>query len=183
MSGAPFDKRTYARGWARRRRDRELLAKRARACRCPYRSGTYECHGLLTYTVDQMGKAHAHCPRCARREAGICQDCPLPVEGRVRSALRCRACKRRAGLEANRRYRLRHLEERRAVDAAHQRRYRAANPEKGRARAREYRRVHRAERYAYTKRWRAANPDKMRAMRKRWARNRKERLRAQEQAA
>ena len=83
-----------------------------------------------------------------RRLAGICLDCPAPVEGRLRVALRCGPCKAQAQLRYSRRYRARHPERiqraNRKQDAKRRRHRRQKKAgEEIRARDRAYRRANR----------------------------------------
>lgn len=64
------------------------------AVRCPKKiGGTYRCGGLMRPRTDAIGRMLWDCPRCARFAAGICQDCPAPVDGVVGKARRCAACR------------------------------------------------------------------------------------------
>lgn len=93
-----FDRRRYAREYARRRHEREYQERIAGSPeRCPFRlGGNAVCGGKLTWDSDGLGNVVAHCAWCERRKRGLCRDCPAPVEGRVRSALRCALHKRLA---------------------------------------------------------------------------------------
>ncbi len=82
--------------WARRKREYELDVARRGQTRCPRRHGPGKCGGTLEHLVRRDGTIYSVCPRCERRKRGICADCPAPVEGRIESAIRCRACKRKA---------------------------------------------------------------------------------------
>ena len=115
-----------------------------------------KCRGVLTLTTDDLGRVHATCGQCARRRAGLCRDCPRPVDGTVGKAVRCAACRRVAERATSNRYHHRHLEARRAHDrirtktpSARQRRaataqtWRQRNPIKvKRANMRQYARRH-----------------------------------------
>lgn len=90
--------------------------------------------GKLLEVVEQCT-----CPE-SRRLAGICRDCPRPVEGAVGRALRCAACKRAAALEASRRWRERNPDQVEAANKAHNAKRRAAE---GRAQRREWEREYR----------------------------------------
>lgn len=144
------DRRTYAREYARRQRAARLAEEQRDAATCRYRSGPGICGGPLSWKRVPGGEWFRHCPRCERRLAGICQDCPRSVEGRVRSALRCRDCKRHQRTIYTRRY----VEQHRVMV---------------RRKARIYGRKHREERIAYKRLWRKANPDKIRAQKRRAA--------------
>lgn len=49
------------------------------------------CNALLRERVDRFGALTWSCPRCARRKAGICAECPRPVDGIAGRAERCAA--------------------------------------------------------------------------------------------
>lgn len=68
------------------------------------------CGGVLEDRVDRLGRATIVCPRCERRRAGICRDCPRRVRGVPGRATRCPSCSRRYQQECNTR------NKRRAVD-------------------------------------------------------------------
>jgi hypothetical protein len=152
MSGG-FDRKTYAREWARERYQRELAAKRMSATYCPRRFGLRGvCGGVLVSFTDGQGRLVTECARCERFERGICCDCNLPVAGEVRKARRC--AKHRA--EANRK----------SI-----KKYAADNREllnrKGRKRLRKA--VVRKRNAEYKRLWRKANPDKVKAQKRRAA--------------
>lgn len=44
--------------------------------------------------IDRLGRLQWECPRCARRKAGLCADCPRTVAGTVGKAERCARCRR-----------------------------------------------------------------------------------------
>lgn len=146
------ERRRYARLYARKQRARVLARVRSQQVngKCPRKSGRYPCGGQLVPSVSRAGLLEYTCHRCDRREAGLCQDCPRPVEGRVRSALRCHACKRR-------------------VLNASTARYVARNLKLVRTKAREFARRNRVAGMAYKKLWRAANPEKVKAQKRREA--------------
>lgn len=148
-----FDRRKYAREYARRQRERLLAEQMGRSIVCPRSNGGAPCGGPLDHATDGTGRVVTTCRWCERRKAGICRDCPLPVEGRRRSAIRCRSCKVRVRSEYARRHRERHREE---LNAKAVRRLRSLTPEK-RATLLEYKRL-----------YRKANPDKVRAQKKRY---------------
>lgn len=105
------DRRPDWRRYAQRQRDRKLEAANRGRRTCAWRQGKYgECGGVLEHDVDRAGRVIVTCLRCERRRRGICQDCPNPVEGRVGSARRCRACKHQEKKAAYERYRARHPE-------------------------------------------------------------------------
>lgn len=93
--------------WARQRRERALDVARRGLNVCPRRAGPGKCGGVLEHIVRRDGTVYTVCPKCDRRNRGICADCPAPVEGRIGSAMRCRACKRKARAMYVERYRQR----------------------------------------------------------------------------
>lgn len=64
-----------------------------------------QCRGLLLIEVDRSGTTRVSCPRCDRRRAGLCRDCPRPVYGTVGKAVRCAEHARRRLLENGARHR------------------------------------------------------------------------------
>lgn len=64
--------------------------------RCP----RTHCRGYLVFRDAAFGRVVAACPRCERRTAGLCQNCPAPVAGKVGAATRCAACARKAAAAA-----------------------------------------------------------------------------------
>lgn len=60
---------------------------------CP-RKGPHgkRCGGALVSRIDRIGRVHFDCPRCERRLAGVCAECPRPVRGRVGRAEFCESC-------------------------------------------------------------------------------------------
>jgi hypothetical protein len=96
----------------RSRRRRDVVLARARQARrtCPRRFGQYECGGLLDTIVLRGGATAIICPRCTRTNAGICLDCPAPVDGKVRWARRCAVCRHRAVRQCDIKYRSNNLE-------------------------------------------------------------------------
>lgn len=95
------------RKWAAKKRRRALDAARRGRQTCPRRAGSGECGGILEHDALRDGTIVTRCPKCSRRERGICADCPRPVEGRVGSAMRCRECKKQMRCTYSERYRLR----------------------------------------------------------------------------
>lgn len=144
------DMRRYQREWARRKRAQVLNEKQREAATCPLRHGPGRCGGELAWVRAADRSWKRSCPRCERRLAGICQECALPVEGRVRSALRCAEHKR---LERN----------------AYSARYVQRHYSKTRKKWQAYHRRHAAEKAAYKKLWRKANREKIRAQKRRAA--------------
>ena len=123
-------------------------ARRVVGDRCPIRI----CRGQLVFTTDALGRLVASCPQCARRLAGICRDCPAPVEGFRGKATRCASCKllaKRAQAELSHR---RHHEDR-------LRRARAQSKEPAR----------RARKYLTRKAWAARNPDRVKQHKRQYA--------------
>src|SRR5438270_928209 len=90
------DRRTYAREYARQRREAKLSALQRTSTTCPRQQGTGRCGGLLETIILEGGRTRIMCPLCERRKRGICRDCPRPVEGQVGRAIRCARCKHRA---------------------------------------------------------------------------------------
>lgn len=140
--------REYDRLYARHRQAQKLAAARRGQQKCPYRQGRSVCGGRLELLVLRDGFTELHCPRCARRLAGICQDCPSPVEGQVRKALRCAKHKR-------------------ALAVAIGERYRRANRAEVNRKAREYQRRIAEQAREYKRLWRKANPEKVAAHKRR----------------
>lgn len=72
------------------------------APRCDVRRpGGRLCPGVLTFHTDTLGRVHWTCPRCARRHAGRCADCPCDVDGQVGKAERCARCRKRKAARDN----------------------------------------------------------------------------------
>lgn len=138
----------YDRDYARRRRARLNAAARRGQQRCPYTLGRLVCNARLELVVLRDGYTELHCPRCARREAGLCEECPSPVHGMPRKAIRCEA----------------HLK---AAQRASTDRYRALNKVTVNEKAKLYQRGIRERASAYKKLWRAANPEKIKAQKRR----------------
>lgn len=86
------------------------------------RPGGRVCGCVLRFVTDRIGRVHEVCDRCARRKAGICSDCPLPVDGTVGKAERCADCKREAARRADAAWYLRDLGHARALGRARMRR-------------------------------------------------------------
>ncbi len=98
---------------------RQWLTRARGVQTCPIRI----CRGPLIDETDGTGRVALRCPRCERRLAGICRDCPAPVEGQLGKAVRCARCKVVARQVAARRSELRDRESRRRRARA---RYRAS---------------------------------------------------------
>lgn len=139
-------RRTYAREYARRKRERALSTERRATKKCPRRAGPGQCGGELDVVIDLLGRAIISCALCERRERGTCRDCSAPVEGTVRKAMRCARHKEEARSRQIRASGLRHREEQRA-----------------RNRERYHQPAVRARRIEYKRLWRKANPEKVRA--------------------
>lgn len=133
-------KRAWARNYKRRESAWRYTAERSHAKRCPWRVGANPCNGLLEISVDRNGRTITRCEWCERREAGICRDCPRPVDSNHLLSLRCAECKYRAKLAARRRHYWRNIEAMRVYHAARQRNRRARHPGEAAAYQREYRR-------------------------------------------
>ena len=141
------DRRTYAREYARKRRARAFAERLRGAVTCPRKEGKHGvCGGRLETIVGEFGRTVVSCPRCIRRERGICRDCTAPVVGAVGKALRCAQCKHAALLRARRKSLEEHREETNA-----------------RARELAQRPDVRARRLEYKRAYRKANPEKVRA--------------------
>lgn len=143
-------KRVYHRLYARKQRGAKLDAKRMSARTCPRRFGRFgTCGGVLESDVIG-GVIVVTCRACERFARGICRDCPRPVDGQVRKARRCVACKAKA---------LR----------AHTRKYTENNRDivNRRARASYCDEAVRQRRNEYKRAWRKANPEKVKAQKQR----------------
>lgn len=156
--------------------------QRARLVAIPGERVTRRLGGsTLTYAT-----ARLVCPKCERRRAGICQDCPARVEGATGKALRCARCKRRARRHSDKKCRSRPEIRRRIAargrrryrtDAAYRDRRRAAgrdwarrNPEKKRRAARRLLLTEGPSREKYLATQRRHNADPVRIAKKRvWA--------------
>ena len=149
MSG--FDRRAYSREYAARRRAERLAEARSGATTCPRRNGPGRCGGLLETIVLAGGATGVRCPRCDRRERGLCVDCARPVQGQKGKALRCVECKALARQGYCRRYAVRNRERLRA---------------RGR-RAYQQNEAERQRRNDYKKRWRKENRLKVYAQKRR----------------
>ncbi len=148
-----FDRRTYAREWRRRRQAAIVADRNLTRVTCGARLGQGECGGSLDILTDGSGGVTSSCRWCARRLAGLCRDCPAPVEGRVGSALRCAEHKRAARLAAGARHTARFLEKRRRSSRNNYRN----NP------------ARRQQKNEYKRAWRKANRDKVKLQKRREA--------------
>lgn len=136
---AVADRRTYQRRYAARRQAERLARANLHATHCQRRHGPGVCGGTLTDRVDRaLGRVVRECPRCARRLAGICRDCPLPVYGQRGKAIRCAVCAKRAQDAAVQASKERHHEENLARAKA-----RYQNDPEVRARRNAYKRLYR----------------------------------------
>lgn len=118
--------------------------------RCPL----LRCAGLLEHEMRPGGAVVTRCPRCDRRRAGLCRDCPRPVYGTVGKAMRCADCAREARRVSEARW-MSDPNNRRKRNASHRRRWRQ-KPEL-RKRKREQRRA-----------WASAHPDRIKRSRRRY---------------
>lgn len=148
-----MDRRKYQREYARRQREAKLNAARQSRSTCPKGRGPGICGGALYSVTDGNGTARVVCDRCERQRRGICQDCPLPVEGRVGKALRCAKHKADAVRQQLRRYTERN---RKTVNLRARQSYQT--DAEVRQRRNEYKRL-----------WRKANRDKVKAQKRRYA--------------
>lgn len=83
------------------------------------------CRGRLEFATDLLiGRVTVRCRQCERRLAGICRDCPRPIDGVVGKSYRCAECKARARRALEARSQARHIERRRIAQ-----RERARRPE------------------------------------------------------
>jgi hypothetical protein len=143
-------RRVYARNYARKYRAAKLDAKRMSARTCPRPFGRFGvCGGVLESDVID-GVIVVACRACERFARGICRDCPRPVDGQVRKARRCAACKAKALQAHTRKY----TENNR--DEVNRRARASYNDPRVRERRNEYKRA-----------WRAANPEKVKAQKQR----------------
>lgn len=152
MTEPGFDRRRYAREYARRQRAAKLAARNAGATTCQSRLGKHgACGGILETITDGQGSTRTVCPLCERKRRGVCRECGLPVEGQRGKAIRCSFHKAQEALAATARYR-------------------QNNPAQYRRSARlSYQRdkAKRAARNEYKRLWRKANRDKVRAQKRR----------------
>lgn len=93
-----LDARAYV-----RRRARFYLAHR-RGTTCQVKHGGRPCGTRLRDVIDRFGRVHPVCDRCERKRHGVCGRCPRPVEGTKGKAMYCADCKRRVGLERDKRW-------------------------------------------------------------------------------
>lgn len=76
------------------------------------------CGAELVERRDLIGRLSWDCPACARRAAGICADCPRPVDGVVGRAERCKGCRAAAKRRDNRNWKTRDPEKARLIMSA-----------------------------------------------------------------
>lgn len=152
-------RRVYATKYARKQRGAALAAKRMSARTCPRRFGRFGVCGAVLVSETVNGLLVVRCPACERFARGICRDCPKPVDGTVRKARRCAACKAKALRTFTSKYAENHREELRR---------------RGRATYR-HNAAERARRNEYKRAWRAANPEKVKAQKQRESARRSER--------
>ncbi|MGK2934338.1 MAG: hypothetical protein ACSLFE_03730 [Gemmatimonadaceae bacterium] len=139
--------------YARRRRDRDLAERMRRQTHCPRKAGSGRCGCRIEHFTVGNGRVVSRCAWCERRKAGICRDCPKPVEGRLLSAIRCATCKPNA---------------RRLQIRQSQQRNREEINARARARLRKMPKKKKAEHLEYKRLYRKANPDKVRAQKQRY---------------
>lgn len=84
---------------------------------CPKQKpgGHGPCGTVMVEIRDSIGRLSWRCPRCARRKAGLCADCPRPVTGVVGRAERCDDCRAAARTRDFRNWRLRDIEKARRI--------------------------------------------------------------------
>lgn len=147
-----FDRKRYAREYAKRRRAAKLAAKNAGAVTCQRGLGGQfaVCGGVLVASTDGDGRTAVSCPLCERRRRGVCRDCPAPVAGMIGKAVRC-------------------AEHAKIAARASFANYRDDNRKAINRRAKMYARkpAVRAKRIAYKKAWRKAHRDKIRGQKRR----------------
>ncbi len=148
------DKRRRAREHKRRQQARRLAELNRTARTCQRRAGRSVCGGVLRHETDGHGAVVTTCPRCVRRERGICQECPRPVYGAVRKALRCA---------------VHHRQHRTRICAAYHARHRAQHARVERDRVRRLSEEARRRRNELKKAWRLLRRD--RARRQKWRAN------------
>jgi hypothetical protein len=154
-------RRVYATNYARRQREKALDAKRMSARTCPRRFGRSGTCGAVLRSDIEGGVLVVSCPACERFARGICRDCPARVDGQVRKARRCKACKARALRDFTRKYATNNRE---LVNERARASYRDESV--------------RERRNAYKRAWRAANPEKVKAQKQRETARHSERLAA-----
>lgn len=120
--------RLHSRNHKRRRAARRYADERARSLRCPWRMGRAVCGALLERDTDRNGRLVTRCPKCERREVGLCQFCPKPVYGMVRKSLYCAEHKRAMHCAHRRGYYARHRDEKLPAWRARMRVFRATHP-------------------------------------------------------
>jgi hypothetical protein len=141
----------WCREHARKQRGAALAAKRMSARTCPRRFGRFGVCGAVLVSETVNGLLVVRCPACERFARGICRDCPAPVDGTVRKARRCAACKAKALRACTRKYAENHRAE---VNRRARKSYRDDA-------------AVRAQRNEYKRAWRAANPEKVKAQKRR----------------
>lgn len=124
--------RAYWRELKRRQRRRQLLEANRASTVCQYKlGGQHTCGAVLVDLINRLGQHIVFCEACARREAGICRDCPRPVHGAVGRALRCAVCRTRHAEEAHQRWLRNNIEAVRARSRTYARDIRAGRRQKG----------------------------------------------------
>ena len=105
----PAEKTEKFRVYAERARDRKWVAAAMKSTRCPRMLARgHRCSERLQNRLIE-GQTMPFCPRCDLKRRGICIDCKTePVDGAIRKALRCAACKKLERGVAELRWRTRH---------------------------------------------------------------------------
>lgn len=139
------DRRRMAwRNYQRRQRAADLARRQQSRTTCARRFGSAECGGRLETVVLRDGSTAVRCERCERLKAGICLECPRPVDGAVGWARRCA---------------FHHARELRNAT----RRWRRNNPDRAQRSQRRYYRRHKREHDAASSDWKRAHPEKAKA--------------------
>lgn len=104
-----FDRKTYAREYARRARGKAWLQKAESATKCPRSlANGRRCKWPLENRMVN-GVTEPFCAQCDRKARGICIDCKsAPVYGQIRKALRCQTCAKLERAAAEDRWKKRH---------------------------------------------------------------------------
>jgi hypothetical protein len=159
-----MDRTTYAREYARRRRDQQWEQDAMRAARCPrWLARGKRCNTLLkSRFVD--GETKPWCPTCDCKSRGVCIDCrKAPVDGQPRKALRCALCKKIERQDATRRW----VENNPgALKKSWQRRKKRLHADP----------TQRAQELERKKLWRHARPEKVREQKRAYAERNREKL-------
>lgn len=150
-----FDRRTYAREYARKRRRARWTEIAMNSERCPAMLGNKKpCRAPL-----QNRGGTPFCPRCDLKARGLCIDCgTAPVDGEPRKALRCRTCKKLERAAAEDRWKKKHPGRVKAQWKRRKRRWQE-RPEEH------------AEALKRKRLWRQANPTRVRNSKGAWGRS------------